>query len=117
MSGHVHTAKCLEYRKKLEADHMEWKSNWPKSCGKCGGWGGHKYGATYWEPEYFEECPACVEKGHCPRCGESLGIEEKEYYDNLTCTACGWNDTEQFPGDPTTDAETCICYFEEVNND
>ena len=82
----------------------EYIAKWPLYCKKCEGWGGRTIPATYEEPEDFDECSACLSKGHCPRCGKTLDDGA------VDCVFCNWLlDTSfglpEFPDPPEPEIE------------
>lgn len=105
-----HTVGCLEREKLALAAREEYTGKWPNFCKKCRGWGG--FASTYdpspagvsLSPGFmydFDVCPACVEEGICPRCGEQSLDEEGN-----VCSSCGWtSDDEGLPP-----MHECFCW-------
>ena len=66
-------------------------------CKMCDGTGaitstinGAPHGAGYWPMDYEEPCPACVEKGLCPRC--ETRMKEVDDLGTYRCPKCGWDE-------------------------
>lgn len=131
----VHTQACYDrlqndiaraYR--LGIERGAYLQKWPKACTSCYATGGHSFGGSYDEPPDYDTCPACIDKGLCPRCGAAFP-EENEDCD--VCPTCGWDAssvTDPMPpelGDIFDDPYDCMCisslyieeqrrYYEEV---
>jgi ribosomal protein L37E len=91
---------------RLKADREEYEKEWLNHCRHCGGFGYFHIAQTRWEPEDYDTCPNCTEKGICARCGKP-SID-----DDGNCPNCGFIALETI-GDPTFDADDCICWYEE----
>lgn len=90
-----------EYTKSLQ----EAKEKYPDACDRCLGCGsitesydpspsGVGLSTGYMYDTY--ECPSCVEKGNCPRCGGKVVVSDKESSDDdmMMCAACTWNNSD-----------------------
>ena len=70
-------------------------------CKTCGGSGLITYqenqsplgSGEYWPMTMTDECPDCIGKGKCPRCGYYNDFENQD--SPLKCTHCGWTEDEQ----------------------
>jgi hypothetical protein len=63
-------------------------------CLKCKGVGGQMGISTWMGPGEWEDCPACMEEGFCPRCLKRGWLNEetgKDDIDDVPCKVCGWD--------------------------
>lgn len=74
---------------------MDYVEEWPKFCRDCGGYGaatfienGAPHGCGFWPMEVQDDCPSCIGKGICPRCG-TLNYDDW-VDDEVPCPECGW---------------------------
>jgi len=75
-----------------EGEVRKYEKSYPGYCKKCLGWGGKLWIDHEGRPQRTD-CPCCVHKNHCPRCGEQLELVEKDTYaDELICPDCGWGE-------------------------
>lgn len=96
-------SKILEqYQQELAA----FEAKYPKYCRQCGATGvisytenGAPHGEGFWPMPMTDVCPACVEDGRCPLCGEDLPEEQYDTGEDFRCPACGW--VEGKAGQPT----------------
>ena len=73
---------CRQLDRIIAVSAQRYRHTWPDHCTTCEGWGGFTTEATCLEPPEFFPCEACLEKGLCPRCGESATQD--------SCPSCGW---------------------------
>lgn len=67
----------------------QYESNYPNYCRTCSGKGVLNSSAPF-----FNDCKDCLEKKHCPQCGEYAPV------DTCICAKCGWNRDDQDRGLP-----------------
>ncbi len=85
-----HTLKCRRDRREEERANVRYKKKWPGYCKECNGEGGQtEVSNDYWEPDSWEACMECGEKGECPRCGGL--VDEEELYEGTLCPHCDWD--------------------------
>lgn len=119
-----HTPECRDAIDQRNLEIATYVTDWPDYCRRCQGWGGSH--STY-DPspagvalgpgtmDDFDTCPDCIDKGLCPRCGESLstGASMVAILDApplLRCPACKWTD-EETPGCP--EPAECLCWVQD----
>lgn len=113
MSEVVHKEGCW-YPKAL-AEETAWWQRWPNACSRCGGYGGGMWYDRETGFQDYDPCPACLEDGHCPRCGG--GVISETYWDaglRAVCDSCGFIESAT-PGEPPPVEDPCSCmgHFDE----
>lgn len=102
----MHTPNCLAVQNRIEYLNHWFILAYPHHCPECDGLGLHTYrydpsasgvslGGGYLEES--EPCPSCLEKDHCPKCGESVDwVEYSDWKqeDHYLCPSCGWRDND-----------------------
>lgn len=106
--------ECREKRERVKAERAVWEAAHPGHCKVCGGAGRSvspgssvPYGSTYVSlPDDVDPCPACVEQGRCPWCGDTNLDDGRGRCRNV---ACRWQ-WDLAP--PPAEAE-CLCWCQE----
>lgn len=94
-----HLESCVRNAVSTREKREEYNDNYPMYCEGCEGWGGtitvsDPYLST--TPDLgdnsveVDNCPDCIERGKCPRCGS--GYASYEYSDDFddSCSFCGF---------------------------
>lgn len=106
----IHTAECLAFQERVNKAHDEYEAQWPNHCRHCNGWGGFAQYNYPREPDDFESCGDCIDKGICPRCGQQAWSDEDLFNnDVLVCPHCGWKDGNLDSGCPEGFDGMCDC--------
>ncbi|MHA2046156.1 MAG: hypothetical protein ACW99G_15295 [Candidatus Thorarchaeota archaeon] len=124
MSTESHTGYCKKRKSRYYEKKAAFIHKWGDHCRTCGGQGG-KYG-QYDPSGYgvmlspgamveFHECPDCLDKNICPRCGEN--IVRRNDIDQTACLHCDWSEEDaesDYDGDYCLPPEfECSCYEED----
>lgn len=107
----THDEECIRDFERGLPRAKAYEQQWPHYCRQCDGWGGKPYGGSYWEPPDFDDCPNCMEKGICPRCGGSIATEEDPDDIKEQCGHCGWDGQHVDDGHPGLPG--CWCNVQE----
>lgn len=118
----THIQSCQDKQEAYQKARQEFEQKWPKFCRFCYAQGGHggqenvgERNYPIYQP-YWDPCPACYERGVCPRCGSESFIEEMFVEDDSPkCPNCGWNErgAATKEGFALGDPPECLCEMQE----
>ena len=123
----MHTSSCMALQNRLSHQNHVFMLAYPHHCTECDGIGVHisrfdpsasgvslAHGGCFME---IEPCPSCLEKGYCPKCGESvdwLEYSDRFQEDHYLCSSCGWRDNDYSQSRFFSDYE-CDCWEIRMN--
>lgn len=104
-----HTPECQAAQDRYQKAVEEYEQKWPNWCRNCFGMGGFVIRNYPSEPDDYEICSHCMEKGVCPRCGQTVWDVEDVFEFPTTCPKCGWQEDRPQDCHPMPMDGPCEC--------